>query len=596
MARRMKTIGLIAALVGLFSAPLFSQIGNSGIRDWDQHLFYFGSVLKTVIEYRQLPLWNPWYCGGSVLYQNPQVPLLSPVYLLAPFTGLLPAVKITVAIYYGIALFGMFLLARIVYGLSNRFLIFLACSVFVFSGSLSLHIAEGHTHMFGAAFFPFVVLGYELYLSRKRPGWLLLGGASLAVIIWSGGIYAAPLIALFVIAYAVLRAAIEQSMAPLWGLAVVGVFAFLFSALRLVPVMDYMRDYPRIVMGREFVPPAAWHDIFFGREQSLFTRFTLSDGGFPPGWKMQWDWHEYGSYVGVPIAVILGAAFIRTGVSARGGQTRGRDIALLLCWLGFFVLFVGDFAYVNPYRALKQFPIFSSFHVTGRFLIPFMFVSSLVVMSFVGWVEEILVAKRMLNYGAALICVFVVGDLMWVTRQPLGEAFTIDPAVYYRATKSLADSGPYQAVESFPILTHHSYSAMYPALLADVSTVNCYEPLKPRQGYELGEPLVFSADPGISISNIQFSPNKIAFDLDAEDYGWVVLNQNFTRGWSLSGAEAPVRELGHKPAVRLSPGTYRNLAFKFFPKSIWWGFMLTCVGVVAPVMQLLARRIPVRAR
>ncbi|MDP6792827.1 MAG: hypothetical protein QF660_02110 [Anaerolineales bacterium] len=592
----MKTIGMIAALVGLFTVPLYSKIDNVGIRDWDQHLFYFGSVLKTVGEYRQFPMWNPWYCGGSVLYQNPQVPLLSPVYLLAPFMGMLPAVKISVGIYYGIALFGMFLLARMVYGLSNRFLIFLSCSVFVFSGTLSLHIAEGQTHMFGAAFFPFVLLGYELYLSRKRSGWLILGSTSLALILWTGGIYAAPLITLFMIVYAALRAAVEQSIAPLRGLAAVGVYAFLFSALRLVPVMDYMRDYPRIAMGREFVPPAVWDDIFFTREQSLFTEVTLSDSSFPSGRKMQWGWHEYGSYVGVPMAMILGAAFIRTGVHARGGQTRGRDLVLPLCWFGFFVLFVGDFAFVNPYRVLKQFPFFSSFHVTGRFLIPLMFVSSLVFMSFMRWVEGVVAARRLLNYSVAVICVLVVGDLMWVTRQPLGEAFTIEPAAYQRAAQTLANGSPYQAIESLPILTHHSVSTMYPALLAEMSTVNCYEPLKPRQGYELGEPLVFSADPGISISNIQFSPNQIAFDLDAEDYGWVVLNQNFTRGWSLSGAEIPVVELGHKPAVRFSPGSYRNLDFSFFPRSIWWGFTLTCIGVVFAIRQLYAGHIAGRVR
>ncbi len=592
----MPTIGLIVAMVGMFTAPLFSHIGNLGIRDWDQHIFYFGSVLRSVTEFRQVPFWNPWYCGGSVLYQNPQVSLLSPVYLLAPFTDLVPAVKITVAIYYGIAFIGMFLVARMVYRLSNRSLIILACSVFVFSGSLSLHIAEGHTHMLSAAFFPFVILGYELYLSRKQRGWLILGGASLALILWSGGIYTAPLITLFVIAYAVLRTAIERSMEPLWGLTLIGVYAFLFSALRLISVMDYMRDYPRIAMGREFVPPAAWYDIFFGRDQSLFKDFKISYGSFSPSGTMQWDWHEYGSYVGVPIAVILGAAFIRTGASIRDGHTRARDLALLLCWFGFFTLFVGDFAFVNPYRVLKQFPVFSSFHVTGRFLIPLMFVSSLVLMGFVSWVENVLGASRLINYVLAVVCVLVVGDLMWVTRQPLAEAFTIQPTAYHLATQRLTSSGSYQAVESLPIYAHHSVSAMYPALLADVSTVNCYEPLKPRQGYELGKPLVFSSDSGISISNIQFSPNKITFDLDVEDYGWVVLNQNFTRGWSLYGADAPVRELGQKPAARLSPGTYRNLSFRFFPTSIWWGIVLTCVGVVAALKQLFAGQTSVHVR
>jgi|TARA_B100001964_G_scaffold162276_1_gene178142 hypothetical protein len=112
----------------------------------------------------------------------------------------------------------------------------------------------------------------------------------------------------------------------------------------------------------------------------------------------------------------------------------------------------------------------------------------------------------------------------------------------------------------------------------------------------LGEPLVFSSDLDISVSNIRFSPNKIAFDLDADDCGWVVLNQNFTRGSSLSGAETPVLELGKKSAARLSPGTCGNLAFKFFPKSIWCGLAFICLGVLTAFAQLFLRYVPVKAR
>ena len=77
-----RSMSVIVGLVIFFTGSMFSDIGNIGVRDWDQHLFYFSSVMKTVFEHGQLPLWNPWYCGGSVLHQNPQVSLLSPVYLV----------------------------------------------------------------------------------------------------------------------------------------------------------------------------------------------------------------------------------------------------------------------------------------------------------------------------------------------------------------------------------------------------------------------------------------------------------------------------------------------------------------------------------
>ena len=79
----------IAALYGAlsyaFCSPLFAQPTGLGVYDWDQHLFYYGAVLKNVVEYGQMPFWNPWYCGGNVLWQNPQIALLSPVY---PLTAL----------------------------------------------------------------------------------------------------------------------------------------------------------------------------------------------------------------------------------------------------------------------------------------------------------------------------------------------------------------------------------------------------------------------------------------------------------------------------------------------------------------------------
>ena len=218
----MIAIGMVCILVGVYCIPLFYQIDNLGILDWDYHLFVFESFLKSIAEYGQVPFWNPWICGGSVLFQHPQVPMVSFAYLLAPFVGLLLAMKLTIAIHYGLALFGMILLARRVYGLSNIFLIVLASTVFVFSSFLSLQNADGTAWILTTAYIPFIFLGYELYLSQKRPCWLLFSAAFFALMVWSGGIYPAPIMALFLCGYALLRAVIEKSMTPIWGLAMVG--------------------------------------------------------------------------------------------------------------------------------------------------------------------------------------------------------------------------------------------------------------------------------------------------------------------------------------------------------------------------------------
>jgi hypothetical protein len=93
-------------LSAAFCAPLFAQPLSLGANDWDQHLFYYGSVLKNVIEYGQMPYWNPWYCGGNVMWQTPQIALLSPVYPLTAVMSLQRAMKVNIVLHYWIGLSG----------------------------------------------------------------------------------------------------------------------------------------------------------------------------------------------------------------------------------------------------------------------------------------------------------------------------------------------------------------------------------------------------------------------------------------------------------------------------------------------------------
>ena len=591
--RQITQTGIACVFVGAFCLPLFLHVENLGGNDWDQQLFYYGSFLKSIFEYNQIPFWNPWYCGGSTLFQHPQVPMFSFTYLLEPFIGLLLAAKLTIAIHYGLALFGMMLLARKVYGLSNIFSIVLASTYFVFATYFSLRVAVGHTFTLPISYIPFIFLGYELYLSQKRVGWLLFSAAVFALIVWSAGIYPAPLMALFLCGYAFLRAIVEKDVTPIRALILLGGYALLFSAPKLIPVADYMREYPRIAMDREYIPPAAWFDIFLGREQSLFLDWAVEDIKRPgqrthlPAPAMQWNWWEYGCYVGIPLALLLLIAACRPRISFDHKSFWNRHIVLLICWIGFFILFVGDFAEVNPFRILKQLPVFSSLHVTGRFLFILTFVSSLLVMGFLRQLQLKHGNKRTFNYGIVLACVLIVGDVMWVSSKPLGEAFTINPEAFESVKNGIVrEEGPYQMIVDLP--SYGSFSTMYAALSADVAILHgltvqpqCYEPIHPRIGYELGKPLVYSPDSALSISNIRFTPNKITYDLEAKTNGQVVLNQNYARGWSFSGAEGIVEEYQHKPMVVVGPGSYSDISFVFRPPSIWFGMALFLFGLLA---------------
>ena len=168
---RRRTLSIFAfygALSILFCQPLFAHPTGLGIFDWDQHLFYYAEVLKNVIEYGQPPFWSPWYCGGNVLWQNPQIALLSPAYLLTLFVPLALAMKINIVLHYWVAFVGMhFLLTRVI-GLSFLPGVAYLASVFTLAGGHALfpqpvhHVQAAHSVVAEDDQCGFVGLGFQL--------------------------------------------------------------------------------------------------------------------------------------------------------------------------------------------------------------------------------------------------------------------------------------------------------------------------------------------------------------------------------------------------------------------------------------------------
>jgi hypothetical protein len=110
---------LYLALSLAFCAALVDAPLALAGRGWDQHLFFYGQVLKNVVDYDQAPYWSPWYSGGNVMWQNPQVALLSPVFPLALVVPLQLAMKLNIAVHYWAGFMGMHLLITRVMGLSS---------------------------------------------------------------------------------------------------------------------------------------------------------------------------------------------------------------------------------------------------------------------------------------------------------------------------------------------------------------------------------------------------------------------------------------------------------------------------------------------
>jgi len=202
MRHKQKLIALIIFIIIslIFTFPIFQNIKNWGIHDWDQHLMYNAVPKNTILEFKQFPLWNPYYCGGNALLANPQSSFLNPLFIFILIFGEVLGLKLLIFIYLIIGLFGMFLLAR--YIKISLISSYLSAILFMLSGLYAMHLSVGHTVWMQMALIPYVFLFY--LKSIKKIEYIFLSALFMVFIFLGGGIYPLIFIVLILGFYSIL--------------------------------------------------------------------------------------------------------------------------------------------------------------------------------------------------------------------------------------------------------------------------------------------------------------------------------------------------------------------------------------------------------
>ena len=230
----------------LMAAPQLNEFRDFHILGLYQH-----SAVDAVTRFGQLPLWDPYFCGGQYSLGNPQTRWASPLFLLSllfgPFRG------------DGVAIFAMTLIGQ--EGMfrwlrdhtGGRWGPLLVAPMFPMHGWFAaLHFLGWH-HFFSFAFVPWALLGVRRCAQGHSIG-VFLVAASLALMLASGGHYPIPMTALF---------AVFEVM-WIWGPKVrrpqtlrlpltISILALIVSAelalFRLWPVLETLAAAPRIMLG-----------------------------------------------------------------------------------------------------------------------------------------------------------------------------------------------------------------------------------------------------------------------------------------------------------------------------------------------------------
>ena len=554
----------------VFCASLFAHPNGLGVNDWDQHLFYYGAVLKNVVEYGQAPFWNPWYCGGNVLWQNPQVGLLSPVYPLALVVPLQLAMKLNIVLHYWVGFIGMHVLLTRVVGLTFVPAVIFLATLVTAAGAPAIHVAVGHSVFLPGFYLPAMLYFLFRAFTTGAIKDALLAAAILALMVFNGGVHILPMAFAAVGFFAVLAAAMSRRARPLVMTVVFVVAGLAYAAPKLLPVTLF-------VSGERFWDtrnPTEHPDrmtlemvthTYLNSDQSLRTKLDEQRHG----------WHEYGNYIG-PASALLLVAGLFVALWGRGAPDAwlGRALALTAAFL--FVLSLGEFSAWAPASLLKHLPLFSSFRIPSRYTIPALLFGAMAL----GWVLRgfaLDARSRGVQVVVGVLCLGIAGHLISVNRAQFKGVFSVEPF----DTTFPWMSGPSEGLTTdFESSAYTRTSPMLRALTSDRFFYYCYESLQLVRNSSPEKPLLFTDDEA-TIHGTRFTPNRVDFAIvGAATPTRLYLNYNWGPGWTSTAGtvEHPPERIA---SVMLQPGQTGQYVFSFVPPGLWagTGIFLAALGL-----------------
>ena len=589
-------LAILAIVTVFYCRGVLVGLWNWAPRDWDQHFFYSWSTYRSLMEFSELPLWNPWYLGGNPLFGNPQVHFPTPMLLFDLAAGPVLGMKLKILAHHWLGLVGTYWLGRQV-GLS-RYAGLLAAGAFMLSTWYSLHLFVGHTQFLSMVFVPWVLA--FIHRARRAPRRsvnIVAGAAFLALIVFEGGIYTIIFTVFLSGMLALCWSLQERSSVPIAVLVLSMSLGAGLSAVKLLPVVQLMQENPR----ETALGGGAWNQVLTGPDLASTTRPDASVAKILAA--SRWDlvyqaikmflgrdqrgdenyfahqyfgWHEYGAYLG-PIVI---------GLIALSPLVFRRQWPWLATAGGCFLIALGNFAPIAPWTLLHKFPVMSNARVPTRFLMPCVLALAIsagfVLDTLREWVKKWFNNTR-LEWATALLVALCLADLVLVGSRSFEGTFD-------RAPQPIAAKNPHIVTIVGRELN------MVGAMLQNYCTKNGNEEAQiPVRVAAVGEAsyrgeVYFvparetraqgqTQSPPLTAIIVRWSPNTVNVLVHASVAGWIVINRNWDDGW-VSAPPYHAQPRNGLLAAALEPGEHL-VQFSYRPKSVMVGAAISFFSVIA---------------
>jgi len=510
----------------------------------------------TISHFNQFPFWDPYRCGGMPMLGNPEAGVFSPYVALYLGFGLIPGMLLEIYFHLAIAFAGGYLLGR-EFGLPPLVAAVLG-AMFPSSSWLALHVAAGHLNFLSFAYMPLIIAMLMAACRMRRWYPAAFGGLLWALTLTEGNyafVYTGVLIAIVVATLA----AIRLSVRPLVAAVVMGVFACGFSALKLIPCAELPRLYPRdsgaswVTWGNELVS-------IFSRNQDFFRPMT---GPFL--------FCEYGGYIGWPFAILAVLGIIGGGLD-------------MLPWLVgaifFFLVYRGDNLPYAPSHFWRYLPLGGNMNsISGRWGIPMVFCVG--VLAALG--AQVL-HKLAGRWGPRLTALLLIVGLIdaWIVCAP-------NYRYLFRT-----DIIPPPPSESFRQYYMEHPTSMYPLAAANMGSARCWSygynqyTYDHQRGAALGyneagyRGEYYLLDAG-KVTQTEWTPNRLSFEIDTPAATSLVINQNTYPGWRVAQGTGSIYSYDGRIAVRVPAGR-QQIQVLYLPRHIIWAYIITSLAAVTLIM------------
>jgi len=569
---------LVSILVCLvFYYPILHSGNNLGIQDWDQNFAWTEASRVSLLDFHQFPLWNPFKCGGSVQFANPQIAVISLQTIFALLFGTLSGIKFSIFFHGVIGFIGFYFLAKQT-RLSTLGSL-LAAILFSFSGITGSFLSTGMVVFTSFAYTPYILICLNKSFDNKK--WGVICGLLFALSFYAG-FHIALLLGVYILVFVCITSLVKRTFAPLKALLVTGGTAAFFILPKLALSFQLLGIFPRLVND---VSGYSLHNFLYfllSQKQNLFNEMNTQ------GYSYAID--ENSLYVGILSMAFFLLFFI---LNIKGVK---ENIILLLTMLFIFWLMLGNIIQPSLYALLKHLPVFSSFRVAQRFrfdfIIPFSLLAGLGLDNAVKLLGQNKLA-RLLPLGCVLV--IYIDLTIFSSTNFLSKTLIIkDPeARLSRGTAFIqtANNAPDFAIQRTIALPQEfltpvapgvkgifdPWSYEYLKIKQDQGVLGCYDSITAsvaavgsEDAKYQGEFYLLNLVQGVKVENTFWSPNKLVYIISnpaKASNDTLVINQNYYPGWIVrTGPITCTRAIKHKGllAVKLDSSA-ESITLEFNP-------------------------------